>query len=272
MRGLGDNVKRRSGSFKLGLLGSLFAIFALIAGCASSVGDSIRGPALRIGVSPDYPPVIFEHEGEIVGIEGDLARRVGVALGRRIEFVRIPFPDLLDALEAGEIDVVMSGLSITPERAQRVAFTTPYMQVGQLALIRTSDIGRFGRIRGIRRAGVRVGYQRSTSGERYVADALPRAESFAFDSIDAGLRSLRGGRIDYFVHDAPTVWRLAGDLRNRDLHGLYRPLTKEDLAWATRRDDVQLRALLDATLSHWKREGLIEPIVQRWIPVRITQR
>ena len=87
-----------------------------------------------------------------------------------------------------------------------------------------------------------------------------------------GLRSLRAERIDYFIHDAPTIWRIAGDLRHRDLHGLYRPLTEEEIAWAVARDDDQLRALLDATVEHWKREGLIDPIVQRWIPVRVTTR
>ncbi len=227
---------------------------------------------LRVGTTADYPPVVFEQNGEIVGIEADLARRLGETLGRPIEFVRIPLVDLIDALEAGEIDVVMSGLSITPERAERVRFIVPYMEVGQLALIRRDDLGRFGRIQRIRRSGVRVGYQRGTTGERFVANELPVAESFAFDGVEDGLRSLRGGRIDYFIHDAPTVWRIAGDLTHRDLHGLYRPLTTESIAWAVRQDDVQLGAVLDTTLSHWKREGVVEPIIQRWIPVRVTLR
>ena len=48
--------------------------------------------------------------------------------------------------------------------------------------------------------------------------------------------------------------------------------TEEEVAWAVRRDDEALRRLLDATLSQWKQEGAVEPIVQRWIPVRVTQR
>lgn len=230
-----------------------------------------RAP-LRVGVSPDYPPVIFEKDGEIVGIEADLARLIGTALGRPIEFERYAFPELLDALLRSEVDVVMSGLSITPERAERVRFITPYMQIGQLALIRTQDIAKFGRIQNIRRPGVRVGFQRASSGERFVATTLHRATSFAFENVEDGLRSLRAGRIDYFIHDAPTVWRVAGDIANRDLHGLYRPLTEEDIAWAVRPDDSALAAVLDATIAHWKREGLIDPIVQRWIPVRVTLR
>lgn len=265
-----EGARQRGASVAVSMLLALVAFVATLTGCASG-GPLFSGLPLRVGVSPDYPPVVFERDGAIVGIEADLALRAGEALKRPIEFVRIPFPDLLDALEAGEIDVVMSGLSITPERAERVQFTAPYMEVGQLAMIRRRDVARFGRPNTIRRAGARVGYERATTGERFVAEGLPFAESFAFDSVEAGLRSLRAERIDFFVHDAPTIWRIAGGLDNRDLIGLYRPLTEEQLAWAVRRDDEQLRAVLDATLSHWQREGMIEPIVQRWIPVRVIR-
>jgi polar amino acid transport system substrate-binding protein len=252
----------------------LLALLLAVLGCSGSggpLGASSRS-VLRVGVAPDDPPIIFEHDGEIVGVEADLARIVGDMLERRIVFERYAFADLIDALERGEVDVLMSGLSVTDERRERVRFTQPYMQVGQLALIRTSDIMRFGRIELLRRPGTRVGYQRGTTGERYVATHLTRARSFGFDDVESGIRSLRAGRIDYFVHDAPTVWRLAGDPRTRDLQGLYHPLTEEHLAWAVRPDDLQLLARLDATLATLKREGLIEPIIDRWIPVRVTIR
>jgi ABC-type amino acid transport substrate-binding protein len=241
-----------------------------VGGCAS--GGAGSGPKLVVGVSPHYQPVIFEREGEIVGIEADLAKLVGESLGRRIVFQRYEFPQLMGALERGEVDVIMSGLSITPERSRRVRFTEPYMQVGQLALIRADDVARFGRVSSIRRGGVRVGYKRGTTGERFVGMELTRSLSFAFDGIEEGLRSLRAGRIDFFVHDAPTIWTLAGDARNHDLLGLYQPLTEEYLAWAVRLDDDKLHSLLNATLAHWKREGRVEPILDRWIPVRVTVR
>ena len=247
-------------------------VLVLGLGCA---GDAERRaflnrPALRVGISPTYRPVIFEEDGVVMGIEADFAHSVGEALGRRIVFERYPFSGLIDALERGEVDVVMSGMSITPERAERIRFTAPYMKAGQLALIRSSELVRFGHRRSIHRSGARVGYERGTTGEEYVATRLLRATSFAFDNVDAGIRSLRAGRIDFFVHDAPTVWRLAGDPTSNDLQGLYHPLTEEHLAWAVRPEDTRLHTLLDTTLSHWKREGLIGPIVNRWIPVRVT--
>lgn len=236
--------------------------------CAGLQGSS--GPTLRVGVSPDYPPVAFESEGKIVGIEADLAAIMANSLGRSLQFERYAFPDLLPALERGEIDVVMSGMSITPEREDRVRFTEPYMEAGQLALIRSAEIAKFGRIQKIRRAGARVGYERGTRGEELVARILTRSSSFGFDDVEAGIRSLRANRIDYFVHDAPTIWSFAGDPKNRDLHGLYKPLTREYLAWAVHRNDPRLLSQLNSTLAHWKQEGMIEPIVDRWIPVRIT--
>lgn len=247
-------------------------LFLLTTGCSTSPLQSRSGPPLRVGVTPNYPPVIFEHDGQIVGIEADLAGLLSRDLDRPLEFVRYPSTELLDALEDREVDVLMSGLSVTQERGERILFVSPYMEVGQLALIRSRDIARFGRIRGMRRPGARVGYERETSGEAYVASSLTRAESFGFDDVEAGLRSLRADRIDYFIHDAPTVWRIAGDLKHRDLHGLYRPLTRENLAWAVHPRDSVLHAQLEDTLERWQREGLIEPIVQRWIPVRVTLR
>jgi polar amino acid transport system substrate-binding protein len=223
-----------------------------------------------VGVDPSFPPMIFLQAGEPVGVEADLARSLGARLGRPVEFERYADDALIGALERGEVDVVMSGLSITPERSARVRFVTPYMQAGQLALIRSADLGRFGRIHTIRRAGARVGFEYGTTGERFVATELSRSTSFGFDDVDSGLRSLRAGRIDFFVHDAPTVWRIAGDPQQRDLHGLYQFLTREDIAWAVARTDTALAARLDEALAAWKQEGLIEATIDRWIPVRVT--
>lgn len=252
------------------LLTGLLGAFALVTGCSTT--GSRDGDPLRVGVAPTAPPILFEENGELRGVEADLATLVAQRLDRPLEFKRYAFPDLFAALERGEVDVVMSGLSATPERAERVRFTEPYMEVGQLALIRSEDVGRYGRRNAIRQGGVRIGYERGSTGEIFVADRLPRADAFAFDTVADGIRSLRAGRIDFLIHDAPTIWLLAGDPASRDLLGLYRPLTEEALAWAVRPDDTHLLSLLNATLVHWKREGIIETILARWIPVRVLRR
>lgn len=239
-------------------------------GCRSNDGQS--GPALRVGIATSEAPLIYENAGEILGIEADLARGLGERFGRRVVFERMDEAALFGALERGEVDLVGGGLAITPERARRVRFTRPYMQSGQLALIRADDIALFGRIHTIRRPGARVGFVFGSTAERFVATDLARAESFGFDDVEEALRSLRARRIDYLLHDAPTIWRIAGDPEQHDLHGLYQPLAREELAFAVRRDDAVLASEIDAVLMAWEREGLIEATIDRWIPVRVTIR
>lgn len=249
-------------------------MLAILTGCTSTGLDP--RPTLRVGIAPDDPPFVFEQDGVILGIEADLIRIAADQIGRRVVFMRHPRTALFEALESGEVDVIIGGIARTPalgeDRPRDVRLTESFMQVGQLALIRASDVGRYGHFQAIKRGGVRVGYERGSAGETYVAEELPRAESFAFEDVAEGLRSLRAGRIDYFIHDAPTIWSVAGDPIYRDLLGLYRPLTEEYLVWAVRADDTALLRLLNVSISHWKREGRIETILDLWIPLRVHVR
>jgi ABC-type amino acid transport substrate-binding protein len=95
--------------------------------------------SLRVGLTPNYPPVVFKEQGTITGLEADIARGVGEELGRPIAFVELAWEDLIPALEGGRIDVIMSGMFVTPVRQHRVRFVKPYLRIGQMAIIRKSD-------------------------------------------------------------------------------------------------------------------------------------
>lgn len=236
-------------------------------GCASQHTSS--GDLLRVGITPNYPPIVYRDDQGLIGVEPELGRLAAQAIGRRPLFVEMEFGDLIPSLERGEIDVIMSGMSITDGRAQRVLFTEPYMRVGQLALIRANDLSRLGQPGALRRHGARIGYVAGTTGEELVTRELAGAESYAFDTPADGVRSLRAGRIDFFIHDAPTVWRITMQDDGRDLLGLFRPLTEEYLAWAVSPDDPQLKGQLDQVIDDWRANDQLEPILNRWIPVRI---
>jgi polar amino acid transport system substrate-binding protein len=243
-------------------------------GCAGAGGgerDAGSAP-LRVGISPDYAPIAFREDGELTGIEPELARMLAADLGRELDFVERPFPQLIPALEAGEIDVIMSGMSVTPERARRVAFATPYLTVGQMALVREADLARVGHPDALRASGARVGFEEGTTGARFVLETLSGADARGFANPDAGVAALRAGEIEYFIHDAPTVWHFALAPDNGGLSGLFTPLTQEYLAWAVAREDVALRARIDATIAAWMEEGRLGPVLLRWIPLRVEVR
>ncbi len=229
---------------------------------------------LRVGTAADYAPLAFEEAGVLRGVEIDFAERAARELGRPLQLERIRFEELIPALRAGRIDVIMTGMSITEDRSALVRFTRPYLQVGQIALIRADEWDRRRGIEAMDRPDSRVGFRTATTSDAFVRARLPHARGVGFDSVEAGVASLRAAEIDYFVHDAPTIWRIVGGFASdeRQLIGLYEPLTDEHLAWAVRADDTELAARLDAILAAWQRDGVVEKILDVWIPVRKIER
>jgi ABC-type amino acid transport substrate-binding protein len=245
--------------------------FLLLLLCTLSA-VSLAAGGLRVGVSADYPPMIYKQEGRIVGLEADNAKAVGGILGQELTLVDMPFAQLIPALQAGEIDVIMSGMSVTPERSAQVTFTDPYMEMGQMAIITTENAAKFSQSWSIFRPGVRVGVEPGTTGAEFAASELKEAQVKFFNDSAAAFAGLRKNEIDLYVHDAPTSWQLATTGENRDLISLYTPLTNEQLAWAVRKDDQRLADSLNDALRTMKGNGSLRYILNRWIPVTVEVR
>jgi polar amino acid transport system substrate-binding protein len=116
-------------------------------------------------------------------------------------------------------------MSITKERAAKVSFTDPYARVGQMALVRAKDRSAFPDVQSFANVTTKVGFVRQTTGEMAGKAFFPRAVLTPQPTIEAGIAALRRGEIDIFIHDAPTVWRIAGNPNEKELAGLYWPLT-----------------------------------------------
>ena len=258
------------------LLGAIAPARAVAAEAEAPGAAPYKLPAvLRVGITPNYPPIAFESDGKIQGIEPDLAAALAKELGVKFELQATPWDELRDALLDHRIDVVMSGVSITESRLKVVSFTNPYARVGQMALIRKADMAKRSNPEAMNQKGTRVGVERLTTGARYARETLDQATVVEFGSIDAGISALRDGKIDYFVHDAPTIWRVSGrfDEADDDLVGLYRMLTDEQVAWAVRKEDAStLGAALNGALAKLEAAGTVHAILDRWVTVRKVTR
>jgi ABC-type amino acid transport substrate-binding protein len=244
---------------------------APVSPAGSLAADAPERLQIRIGVSPDYPPIAFKEGAELRGVEIDFARQLEADFDVDVTFVEGKFSsDLIESLKKHRIDVIMSGMSITVDRRSDVDFTDPYQRVGQMALIRKADQARFAERGAMNAAGVRIGVAAETTGEMFARRRLEKATLQPFESLEQGIAALRAGQIDAFIHDAPTIWRTVGRPKNEDpdLTGIYRPLTEEHLAWAVRETDAELKGFLNAALAHWRKTGTIESILDRWVPVR----
>jgi len=91
---------------------------------------------LTVGTSGNQLPFsVTTKEGDIMGLDADLATLMAAAMGVKVKFNTMPFSELLPALKAGKVDVVLSGMTITPERNLKVAFVGPYFISGKSIII-----------------------------------------------------------------------------------------------------------------------------------------
>mgnify|MGYP003390328486 FL=1 len=252
-------------------LRSLLLACCLLGSATAFAGNALDNKVIRVGTSADYPPITTTAEGKVVGIDADLAAELGKRTGKDFQFKVLPWSSLIMALEQGDIDVIMSGMSITPERAEKVAFTTPYFSVGQMAIIRVEDLARFSSPLKILQPNVRVGFVADTTGAKYVKQFAGMTTLRSFASVEPALQALLNGEIDCLVHDSMTSWMVDKERRYSSLMSLRNPMTQEELAWAVSKDQPQLLELLNSNLAAMLEDGTVDKAVNQWIPVRATK-
>lgn len=252
------------------VLRSLMLACCLLGSTTALAGNAMDNQVIRVGTAADYPPITTLVDGKVSGVDADLAAAIGQRSGKDFEFKVMPWSSLIMALQQGDIDVIMSGMSITPERAQKVDFSVPYMEVGQMAIIRVADLSRFSSPLKILQPNVRVGYVADTTGAAYVQKFAGMTTLRSFASVEPALDALLKGEIDCLVHDSVTSWMVDKDRRYASLMSLRNPMTKEQLAWAVDQDQPQLLEMLNSNLTQMKQDGSLEQILNKWIPVRAT--
>lgn len=248
----------------------LLACCCLLGASAALAGNALDNKVIRVGTSGDYPPLTSLVDGQVRGIDADLAADLSKRSGKDFQFKVLPWSSLIMALQQGDIDVIMSGMSVTAERAAKVDFSAPYFSVEQMAIIRVADISRFSSPLKILQPNVRVGYVADTTGAAYVQKFAGMTTLRSFASVEPALEALLKGEIDCLVHDSITSWMVDKDRRYSSLMSLRNPLTKEQLAWAVNKDQPQLLEMLNQNLAAMQQDGTLEKALDKWIPVRVT--
>lgn len=249
------------------LLLVVLCLFATASGSAAETSPkSATGSALRVGVSPIFPPMVFKQGKQLAGVEIDLAQAFATSIGRTPQFVELPWEDQLDALQDGRIDIVMSSMSITQARRYVADFSRPYLIVGQMALVRLEDQNRYVLGYPLRLPGP-VGVLRATTGEFLIQRDFPKSSRKVFKNEADAVRALQKGSIDLFVADSTLVWFLAGKHAADGLAAVRRALSEEPLAWAVRRGDENLLNAANKFLETAAGNGNLEKTLRRWAAI-----
>ncbi len=267
------NQARMSAGF--GLLGALSLLVALVVatGCSSTeqtgrkAGRAKPGSnALRVGVTPDYPPLVFEEGEYVAGAEVDLARALGKELNRPVEFVTLKREEQLTALNDGRADIIMSGVSVTRARQLRALFSNPYLQNQIRAIFRRADAYQFQSYNDVISTTARIGFLPGTTAAIFVQNNCPDAQKIPLQyRRDAVFWLTDGGRIDLYVDD---IFALAQMVSEHEALLAYLPgaLVVEDLAWPVAPSNQALLDQVNQILARWKTDGSLDRTLQRWMP------
>ena len=234
-----------------------------------ALSNAVFAKDLRVGIAADSPPLAYYEKGKLTGIEVAAAEALGKLMGREIKYVEKPFAELIPALEADQVDIIMSGMSISEERSKQVSFTKPYMDAGQMAIIRFEDAGQFGFRGAIFRPDMKVAVEAKTTGEAFADQRLRSAKITRCATLAEALDKLKQKEVDFVVHDAPTSWGLATNREMESLMSLNHAMTEEQLGWAVAKNNPELLNTVDQKLVQMQESGMLRAIINKWIPVTV---
>lgn len=219
---------------------------------------------LRIGTTGMQPPMTaIAEDGSIIGVDADLARGLAKAMGLDVVFVTMPFNELLPALEKRKVDLVLSGMTMTTQRNQKVAFVGPYYVSGKGILAKAERYAALKGTTGLDTPKVTIAAVKDSTSLDFTKSLMPKAKLMTPQSLNEAIDLLFNGTVDVIVADFPfCVWSVFSHKEKRLFAG-ESPLTYEPLGIALPEDTLLIN-LVQNYLGQIKDNGQMKKIGKKW--------
>jgi polar amino acid transport system substrate-binding protein len=218
---------------------------------------------LRVGMDLSYPP--FEtigSDGAPTGVSVELATALAASLGRALVLENIPFTGLIPALKSEKIDLIISSMTATPERAKAVAFSEPYLTTGLAMLVPADSAAQ--NFADLDQAGNTIVVRQGTTGEVFARREVRQARILTLEKENACVLEVVQGKASAFIYDQMSVFQNAK--RNpAQTRALLAPLQQESWAVALRLDDDALVAATNDFLEQFRREGGFDRLAAKYL-------
>ena len=242
--------------------------FALV-GCKDNNQTSsnemklIKEGTLTVGSDCDYPPFIWLDGNKLEGFEYELMEALAADMGLKLEYLGPQnFDTLIASVASGSrMDISVSSITITPERAQEVDFCTPYFDSNQACVVKGSSS--YTSARDLE--GLVVGAQAGTTGEAWAIEHLPNITMKPYNQTSEGLVALQAGEIEALFFDAPIAeYQIANDYSDMRIAEVIP--TSEQYGFAVNKDNPLLKDAVNASLKNLIDNGTYERIFKKYFP------
>lgn len=231
----------------------------------SAVLDKIKKSGkLVLGTSADYPPYEFHTskngKDEIVGFDIEIAKQIAKDLGVTLEVKDIKFDGLLAALDQGNIDMVLAGMSPTAERQKSVDFSKVYYQSKQTLVIRAADKDKIKSPDDMN--GKKIGVQKGAIQEDIAAKQFSKATPVALGKISDLILALKSNRVDAAIIELPVATQNVNANKDLMITDIKIPMEDEGTAAAFKKGSADLVNAANKTLDKLIADKAIDKLVQ----------
>lgn len=259
--------------FKKTLVYAGLALFAASASAATS---------LKIGTEGGYPPwSMVDATGKVTGFDADVGDALCQELKADCQFVVQAFDSLIPSLDANRFDLIISGMSYTPERAKRINFSVPYavedaifVLPAKSDLIKAEDADTL--FNGL--DGKTIGVQGGTTHGEYLGKMAPKANIKNYETLDQMQIDLDAGRLDGTFADLTSQSRFLTNMKSNDfaltdyvIKGSSDPETLGyGIAVGIHKDNTKLKEEVDAALCRLIEDGTVKTASEKWFDIDIA--
>ncbi len=222
--------------------------------------DGEKKETLVMATNAEFPPYEYWENNAIVGIDAEVAAAIADKLGMELRIDDMAFDSTLVALQSGQADIVMAGMTVTPDRQENVNFSEPYAEGHQVIIVtEDSEIASSDDL-----AGKKIGVQQNTTGDIYTTDDFGDEAIQRFNRGADAVMALSNGSVQAVVIDLEPAKAFVA--ANEGLKILETEYATEEYAIAINKNDTELLDKVNAALQELKDDGTLQQIVDRYIP------
>lgn len=222
--------------------------------------DQIVKNKLVVATDATYPPLeYYDEKGKLIGFDIDLINAIAKELKSEVEIKNVSFDKIFDALKDGEVDVIISSVTITAEREKTMNFSSPYLNAGQVIVaLKESLVSSVNDL-----IDVKVGVQADTTSQTEAKKYVKKDNLKVYSNYDLALKDLKSKKIEALVIDYPAgVSMVQGG--NDQIKIIGKPFTSEFYGIVVSKNNQKLSVDIDSALSKLKKNGALDKLESLW--------
>lgn len=238
----------------------------------STIEQVLQRGVLRVGMSTFVPWAMNDKQGNLVGFEIDVARRLAQDMGVKVEFVPTKWSGILPALLTGKFDIIIGGMGITPERSIKVNFSIPYDYTG-MSMVASRKLAKgYKSLDDFNKPVVTIAARTGTTAAAAAKKHMPMAKLRLFDDESQAVQELLNGRVHALVASAPLPAFQAIEYPDKLYLPLKEDFTREPIGFAIVKGDVDTLNFLNSWITVVSSEGWLKERKHYWFETKEWKR